>query len=195
MFLVFSAAIEDILNAINDPRLPFYCTKDAADGYTGTALGTFSTASSNIGTYFASANSNSPLVTYAELKFIEAEAALRASNAPRAATAYNDAVIAHITHVTGAAPSAAYVASQASATAANVSLEAIMTHKYVALFTQVEAYNDWRRTRLPALTPNPDPDANVAQIPQRLPTPSDERLYNTSAVITSDILKPVWWAE
>jgi hypothetical protein len=66
-----------------------------------------------------------------------------------------------------------------------------MTQKYVDLFTQPEVWADWRRTGLPALTPNPD--AQLTEIPRRLITPVDERIYNTNAIIVSDMLQKVWW--
>jgi hypothetical protein len=59
------------------------------------------------------------------------------------------------------------------------------------MFGQVEAYADWRRTNLPALTPNAS--GVIPSIPRRLPTVIDERLYNKNAVVISDITLPVWW--
>ena len=108
-----------------------------------------------------------------------------------AATAHNDAVIASVNAVTGVAPQQIFVDSQASETAATISLEKIMTHKYVAMFGQIEAYADWRRTGIPALTPHAN--SNLGAIPRRLPTVLDERLYNTNAPKNSDLKLPVWW--
>jgi hypothetical protein len=67
-----------------------------------------------------------------------------------------------------------------------------MTHKYVAMFGQIEAYADWRRTNIPTLTPNPE-GGSITAIPRRLPTVQDERLYNPNAPAENDITKPVWW--
>lgn len=181
----------DLLVAINDPRLPFYASTDDAGGYTGTASNSADVSTSNIGTYFASASANVPMITYVEAKFIEAEAALRAGQPARAALAHNAAIKAHVEQVTGATIPAAYEAAQASETDLTITLEKIMTHKYVAMFTQIESYADWRRTGFPTLTPNPD--GNVANIPLRLPTPQSERLYNASITPVSNILSPVWW--
>jgi hypothetical protein len=61
------------------------------------------------------------------------------------------------------------------------------------MYGQIEAYADWRRTNLPALTPNANGAVNV--IPRRLPTVIDERLYNKNAIVISDIKLPVWWDE
>ncbi len=194
-YIKMSEGFVNLLKSIDDPRLSFYATEDVNGEYSGTPLGSTSTTTSDVGTYFASPAAPSPLVTYVEAKFIEAEAAWRTNDKARAAAALNEAIKTHILEVTGAAAPDTYITSQASETGATVTLEKIMTHKYVALFTQFESYNDWRRTNIPQLTPNPV--GLVAGIPRRLPTPQEERLYNTNAPNPSitDILKPVWWDE
>lgn len=194
-YIKMAEGFVNLLKTTGDPRLPFYATEDANGEYSGTSLGSTTTSTSDVGTYFASPDAPAPLVTYVEAKFIEAEAAFRANDKPRAAAAFNEAVKAHILEVTGAPAPDTYVMSQASETDATITLEKIMTHKYVALFTQFESYNDWRRTNLPQLSPNPN--GLVAGIPRRLPTPQEERLYNANAPKPSitDILKPVWWDE
>ncbi len=194
-YIKMAEGFVDFLKSIDDPRLPFYATEDANGEFSGTPLGSITTSTSDVGAFFASPAAPAPLVTYVEAKFIEAEAAFRANDKVRAAAAHNEAIKAHILHVTGAAAPNAYITSQASETDATITLEKIMTHKYVALFTQFESFTDWRRTNIPALTPNPG--GLVAGIPRRLPTPQDERLYNTNAPKPSitDILKPVWWDE
>lgn len=193
-YIKMAEGFVNFLNTISDPRLPFYAAPDAAGGISGTPLGSITTTTSDIA-YLSEPDSPSPLVTYVEAKFIEAEAALRANDKARAAAAHNEAIKTHIKQATGADAPAAYITAQASETEATISLEKIMTHKYVALFTQFEVYNDWRRTNIPALSPNPN--GLVAGIPRRLPTPQNERLYNTNAPNPpiSDILKPVWWDE
>lgn len=184
----------DLLESINDPRLAFYAGSDTSGGFSGASINTADDGrlvASDIGPYFGSVTSPSPLVTFVEGKFIEAEAKFRTGDLAGAAEAHNMAIIAHVEQVTAAAPPAAYVTSQASEDASTIDLGKILTHKYVALFTQVEAYNDWRRTGVPALTPNPN--GSVNSIPVRLPTVLDERLYNTNAEVISDITTPVWW--
>ena len=163
-----------------DPRLPLYVTADNDGNYTD---------QQPIGAYYGDFDSPLPLVTYHEAKFIEAEAALRASDNARAATAHNAAITANLTKL-GVAD-AAYLAANATETAATVTLEKVMTQKYIALFTQNEVWCDWRRTNLPALTPNPD--ASLAAIPRRFVTAQTERLYNANATVVSNLLQPVWW--
>lgn len=192
-YIKAGAALVDLMNTINDPRVPFYFTPDTAGTYTGTPLGSIEQWTSDVGPYFATDNAPAPLVTYVEAKFIEAEAHFRAGNTGPAAQAHNEAIIAHITQVTGAAPDAAYTADQASETAGSITLEKIMTHKWVAMFTQVENWTNWRRTDIPSLTP--DPRGVVAGIPRRLPTPLSERNTNSNAEVVSNVLTPVWWDE
>lgn len=164
----------------NDPRLPLYVTADGDGNYTD---------QQPIGPYYGDLDSPLPLATYYEAKFIEAEAALRSGDNARAAAAYNAAVTSNVTKLGVADP--AWLLLNASETALTISLEKIMTQKYIALFTQPEVWVDWRRTNLPALTPNPD--ANIAGIPRRLTTAQSERLYNTSAIVVTNLLEPVWW--
>ena len=144
---------------------------------------------STIGPYYASPASKLPLITYVEAKFLEAEAKFNSDKAG-SAIAFNAAVIEHITKVTGAAPSAAYILLNATESAATITLEKIMNQKYIAMFTQVEVYNDWRRTGFPVLT---KATGATTEIPRRLPNILEERQYNGNATIVSDLLTPVWW--
>ncbi|MCC6817163.1 MAG: SusD/RagB family nutrient-binding outer membrane lipoprotein [Saprospiraceae bacterium] len=165
----------DMLTTLNDPRLSFYGSDKAK----------------SVGPYFGQENSPAPMVTFVELKFIEAEAAF-ANDKARSATALNDAIKAHIKQVTGADAPPAYVAANANFDITNVTLEAIYRQKYIALFTQIEGYSDWRRTDFPVLTPNAGATRNY--IPVRLPLAQNERLYNNNAPQTPlDLNVPVWW--
>jgi len=94
--------------------------------------------------------------------------------------------------VTGAADTA-YSNMYANENNATITLEKIMDQKYIAMFGQCEAWADWRRTNMPALTPNPN--AQITEIPRRLPTVIEERLYNSNAPSNTDITAPVWWDE
>ena len=182
----------DKMIASNDPRLPFFAGVDEAGGYSGTDVSDqANVATSPPGPGVASNDSPLPLVTYPEAKFIEAEANLRLGNAAAAAAAHNEAVTASVLRVTGAAAPAAFVAAVASETAGTITLEKIISQKHSALFTEIEPYNDFRRTGFPALTPNPN--GVTPQIPLRLPSSVEERLYNPNAIIVTDIYSPVWW--
>lgn len=166
----------------NDPRLPLYATANSGGTYDD---------QQPIGPYYGDLAAPLPLVTYFEARFIEAETALRAGDKPRAAQAFNAAVKANLSKLGVADP--VYIAANANEDAGSITLQKIMTQKYVAMFTQPEVWADWRRTNIPALTPNPG--AEEPDIPRRLTTAQSERLYNTKAIVIADILKPVWWDE
>lgn len=180
----------DLLKTTNDPRLTIYCSVDDSGGYSGTPNNSFETTTSNLGSLYGGDDSPLPLALYSEALFIKAEAHWRLGQNAEAATALNDAVKESILRTTGASDST-YEATYANETAGSITQDKIMTQKYVDLFTQPEVWADWRRTGLPALTPNPD--AQLTEIPRRLITPVDERIYNTNAIIVSDMLQKVWW--
>lgn len=180
-----------MLQTMSDPRLPFYAATDDAGGYSGTPLASADQSTSPVGTYLASSGQPLPLVTYEEAMFLKAEALFRQGNTGAAAAAHNAGVIASVEKVTGAAIPAAFEAAYANEDASSISLDKIMTQKYVALFGMTEVWTDWRRTGIPSLTPNPD--GQVAGIPIRYPTTLDERVSNANATVISDILLPVWW--
>ncbi|WP_234733762.1 SusD/RagB family nutrient-binding outer membrane lipoprotein [Tellurirhabdus bombi] len=182
----------DYLKNTNDPRLPFFATKDEQGGYTGqTPEQTNLTTGSFPGEGVTGPDAPIPMATYAEAKFIEAEAQLRLGKGAEAAAAFNVAVAASVQRVTEAAIPALFKQAVASETAASITLEKIINQKYVALFTQPEGYHDWRRTGFPKLTPNQNSQQKA--IPVRFPTSQEERNYNPNAVVIGDIYQPVWW--
>jgi hypothetical protein len=192
-YIRMGAFYVDLLKSISDPRLPFFCSPDGTGEYTGAAPGSENTDASMTGPVYSSAASPIPLVSLVEAGFLRAEAEFRKGNTAAAATAHNNAIKASVIQITGAADEA-YFTAQASETSSSISLAKIMTHKYVALFLQLENYNDWRRTGIPALTPNNGPNVeNGGVIPVRFPTPQDERINNPNATVNSDINQPVWW--
>lgn len=186
----------DLLQSYSDPRLPYYAAKTTAGTYVGAAPSSENAAASNVGEYIAGAGAPIPLVTYSEALFIKADASFRLGNLGDAATYYNQGVIKAVTQVTGTAPDATYIAAHAAATAATITEEQIATQKYIALFTQIEAWAEWRRTGYPALTPNAENVTGTNAIPRRLPTENNELLYNkanASQYNVTDIFAKVWW--
>lgn len=182
----------DLLQSKSDPRLTYFVAANGNGNYNGAPVGSGDADSSFVGSYLAgTASTPLPMVTYVEAKFIEAEANFRKGNLAAAATAHNAAVLASVLQVTGAAAPAAFETAEASETDATITLEKIMTHKYIALFGQVEAYSDWRRTNIPALTPNPN--GAISSIPRRYPTPLGERVNNSNSKPVQDLTQRVWW--
>lgn len=194
-YLKVGKFLVDMLIANNDPRLPFYVALNSKGQYVGASPDSDSpdTQASAVGPYIAGEASPIPLVTYTEALFIQAEANFRLNNLALAASAYNNAVKSSILMVTGTNPPAGFVTTFASETAGTITLQKIMGQKYLALFTNVESWSDWRRTGYPVLTPNPHGAGGGTAIPRRLPTVQDERTYNPNAIIVSDIFSRVWW--
>jgi hypothetical protein len=141
---------------------------------------------------YLTATSPLPIVTYDEVKFLEAEANLRLGNAPEAYDAYLAGVEAALERAEVAEDDITdYLAKGNVAVGeGNLTLENIITQKYVAfwLFQPIEAYNDYRRTEIPQLN-NP-----VAPPPNRFPYPQDEVAANPN-VPSRTIQNKVWWAE
>lgn len=178
----------DLMDGINDPRIPFFADEDQNAGYSGSPAGVPTVSASPPGTYYASRNSPVVFSSYAETKFIEAEAAFQANNPTRAADAYNEGIEASLEKIVGTADPA-FLAAQ-SKTAGTITLEDIMTHKYIATYTMVTSYTDWRRTGLP----NIQPAQGQTQIPRRWPYPQSERLFNGGNVPAGiTLFTKVWW--
>lgn len=171
-----------------DERVYYYY--DSTGGtITGSPIDVPDQNASLLGPYLAAASETpTPLVTIAEVKFIEAEVKAR-QNDPTAAQALNDGIKESCLMVTGGVYNGSNIATY---TAANTTLDRIMYEKWIANFGLMEAYNDYRRTKLPALTPNPK--GTIPVIPQRYPTPQTERISNPNAPVPS-IQTPVWWAQ
>ena len=189
----------DKLVANSDPRLSYYAALSPDELYEGSPADTRipNETASPIGTYLNVNNGPVPMVTYAEMKFLQAEAYLRQSSpdAASAAAAYNDGVKASVLAVTGSAASGNFLNNHASLVAGDMDLEQVIGGKYDALFSQVEIWTDWIRTGYPTLVANPDPLARSGGIPYRFPTCIDERLYNTNAIVVNDIYEKPWFAE
>ncbi|HEX7335759.1 MAG TPA: SusD/RagB family nutrient-binding outer membrane lipoprotein [Gemmatimonadales bacterium] len=109
-----------------------------------------------------------PVITYAETQLIGAEAAFQ-TGGQGAAQPFLDAARANRSYgARGATPNTFAPLASVPAT-----LENIMEEKYVTLFLNMEAWNDHKRTCLPALAPAPASLGNTTPgtqpIPGRLP--------------------------
>lgn len=139
--------------------------------------------------YFIAAY-NQPMITYREMKFLEAECLMRTSGADADIhAAWIAGVEAAFDHF-GLSANFAEWAGNNDPGVGNVTMEDIMVQKSIALFGTMEPYNDWRRNDLPALSPN---DNNA--IPVRFPIADSEILFNSNApqFTTTTVVTPVWW--
>ncbi|KVV13900.1 Starch-binding associating with outer membrane [Flavobacterium sp. TAB 87] len=176
----------DYLTTSSDPRLAFSIAKNGAGNYVGNAADNQSTTTTSyIGSAYAAPTSAIGIVSYSEAKFIEAEAKFRLGQ--NAKSSLEQAVTASVLKITGTDVTPAFL----TAATATVNLATIMQQKYIALFLTMEPFNDYRRTGFPSLVPNQS--SNTKVIPVRLPTPVEERQYNSNATVVSNVTSPLWW--
>ena len=179
----------DLLEARNDPRRDLFVADEKDFDRDG---------------FYTSINSPVVYMSYAEVKFIEAEAALMGNNDVAAAeTALREAVEASLSKITGVIDED-YVNSYANfdgLTTENERLERIMTEKYIALYSNgLEAWTDFRRTGFPNITPNPMGSNTFnlnGEVPRRLPYPQTEIDLNPTNVPTNapNFQDRFWWDE
>lgn len=178
--LAFGSTFKKMLEGLKDPRIGPYGTDEST--YPG------------FGPFFHEQASPVPFALYAEHKFIEAEANQRLGNNDAAKAAYIAGIRASLTYI--GVPAAAiteYLAQPSVTPTGNVSLQQIMEQKHIALYTQPEAWTDWRRTGFPVLRP-----IKGAAIPRRLLTPATELQYNRANIPAGSTDLPwiytrVWW--
>lgn len=179
----------DMMLAINDPRLASYCATDDNGAYSGSGAGETNVSASFPDGFWTSGNSPVAMATGFEMMFIKAEALFQTGDAAGAAAAYNDAVKANLSFM--GISDAGFEAAVADEDAGSITLEKIMNQKYIAMFTQPEAYTDWRRTGFPTLTPA----AGQSKIPTKWPYAQSERFYNGDNLPSTggDKYDKVWW--
>jgi hypothetical protein len=154
---------------------------------------------STIGGFYRDADAPLQWLTYAEAKFLQAEATFRTQGAAAAQPIFEDAVAASMEDLGVAPEDANNYLNVLSVLSDGEGLEQIMNQKYIALFLQFESYNDWRRTGFPNDIPLAE-NARTSIIPLRFPYPQTELLNNADEVSKTgtplgytSMEKPVWW--
>jgi hypothetical protein len=178
----------DALNSTSDPRLPFFVEISGAGDYVGSDPGSQNSQACSPGSYLAGLSSPSVFMSYAELKFIEAECEFKVGSAANALAAYKEAVKASVEKVAGAGNSAWLDANINGETTGSLTLNKILYQKYLAQFGTVQSFNDWRRTGVPSLTPAIG--ATSLELPRRFPYAQEEQSYNENC---PDDYNRVWW--
>lgn len=152
-----------------------------------------------VGDFYAAEDASVPIITYAELKMLEAEARLRTGEGG-AEAALQEGVRTHIEEVTGGIPGEemdAYLDAHATLSGdTEDNLRAVLQQLYIAHFTQVEGWTDYRRTGFPELSPNPNgetPPNPGGDIPRRFIYPQNERLFNNSFPAENPNLQGRFW--
>jgi hypothetical protein len=165
--LVAGKPLVDIMLAQKDPRLAEYFGKNALGGYGGVlqSVGLTSANADSISPIAGSGRANDgtmsiPIVTYDENQLILAEANFVTSG-PAAAAPFLNRVRSRY----GKAP------------IATPTLQDIMYEKYITTFENPEAWNDYKRTCLPALKAA----AGKSAIPARFYYPQAETQTNKNA--------------
>lgn len=162
--LVAGAKLVTIMQAQNDPRLPQYFGRNSAGGFGGYDVATQSTVGGDPSPIANSGRNTAtfaqPIITNDENLLIIAETAFRAGDAAAAATAFNTVRTRY-----------------GKATIAAPTLTDIMTEKYIALFQNIETWNDIKRTCIPSLKPA----LGRSAVPGRIPYGITELQTNTNA--------------
>ncbi|SIN83822.1 SusD/RagB family nutrient-binding outer membrane lipoprotein [Algoriphagus halophilus] len=149
------------------------------------------------GQFYTSTQAPLLIATYAELKFIEAEAAFESDKAT-AYEAYLEGINAHMDMLSvDQDEKAAYLADPSVSMGADaLTLDDIFKEKYVALFLHPETWNDARRFDYGyknMTTPeNLNPDLGGEFI-RRLAYPDSEVSRNGNNVPSVSLLDRIWW--
>jgi hypothetical protein len=201
--------IRTIQDNLKDPRLPRLAAKNTAGIYVGTPLGDGNDANlfpkrSWFGpAIIKSFDQPMILMTSAESLFLQAEAAQRGYTSGDAKALY-EAGVSEAFIVAGllSADATAYLAtttSNVSWSASTDKIEAIITQKWIAMFsmTGLEAWSEFRRTGFPKV-----PLATRAiqqKAPARLLYPTSEIATNSENVtaqnVTSQFDNKIFWAK
>jgi starch-binding outer membrane protein, SusD/RagB family len=150
--LVAGSILVDLMKAQGDPRLPDYFAKNPNGAYGGYNVTTQATAVKDISPILGSGRTDDdafpqPIITFDENQLIMAEANFKLTGAG-AATTFLNTVRAETGKAAIAAPT----------------LADIMNEKYIALYQNLEVFNDYKRTCLPVM----HPARGKALIPGRL---------------------------
>ncbi|MFI8379304.1 SusD/RagB family nutrient-binding outer membrane lipoprotein [Leeuwenhoekiella sp. NPDC079379] len=158
---------------LDDPRFDLYM--ETSDN---TVYRYFSGSNSDL--FWSQLNSASPIISYSEVKFIEAEA-LERTNAD-GTTALEEAITANMQYL-GISDA---IIEEYIDDLGETSIELIILEKYKAMYGQspLEVWNDYRRTGFPELTADPNGENGnnpSGIIPRRLLYPISERQANPNA--------------
>lgn len=185
-----------------DPRLPIMADSLDDGTYAGTDNGIASpiTGHSHINAdgFYARREASIQLITYAELKFIEAEAALRAGEDQRAYDAYLEGIQAHMNKLgIDQANQDTYINdASVSVGVGNLTIDHIMKEKNVAMFLHPEAWADARRYDYQYLNmdvPNKHNEALNGQFIRRILYPSTELSRNEANVPEVTLGENLWF--
>jgi hypothetical protein len=190
-----STTFLNFLKGVNDPRIPVYADKptDGNANYVGMPYGLAVTSGiannsvSYIGSTLRRQNSPEVIISAAHVLFTLAEGeklGWNTAGAPddaQAALYYYDGIKVSMEQFNSysATAYATYIAEPGVAYVPADAIKKISEQRWAALYLNgYEAWNEWRRTGFPALTPGPSPLSIGGQIPRRQAYPISERDLN-----------------
>ncbi|HYF32768.1 MAG TPA: SusD/RagB family nutrient-binding outer membrane lipoprotein [Chitinophagaceae bacterium] len=200
----FVDAMDGTTFGIFDPRLRRMTDTTKFGDYRGTRNGKGRVGSGtqkeesyvNTTGYYSSSNSPLFIIMYEEVKFIEAEAAFRSNDRPRAYAAYLEGIRANMNRLgVSATDRDAYVNHPSvSVGEANLTLNLIFKEKYKALYLNPETWNDARRFNYQYQGFQLPLNVVVPTYIRRLVYPSVEISRNgANAPKISDVTSRFWW--
>ena len=203
-----SSTLADKMNALGDTRIKVFANPNKDGKYQGHPNGlpdaiatSYLATSSTIGSAFTKADAPEVIMTFSELNFILAEAALDGDIKIGDAKTYFEKGITASFEQYGLTVPATFLANVGA-----VTREKVLEQKWVSLFAQgIEAWAEWRRTGFPVF-PAPDARAvlkNDGILPTRFNYPSSEYSLNAKEVASGETLNggpndmktKLWWAE
>lgn len=196
--------MKDTVSKNFDPRLPLIATITKFGDYRGTRngkgrIGTgINQEESYISTtgYYSSVKSPLFIITYEEMKFIEAEVAFRTGDKPRSYAAFLEGIKANMNKMgVSAANRDAYVNHPTvSVGVAALTLELIFREKYKALFLMPVTWDDARRFDYKYKGFQLPLNAVKPTFIRRLVYPSVETSRNGANVpAVTDVTQKLWW--
>ncbi len=197
--LSVSKTLYDLMVARNDPRIPVYFLQ-VGGVYNPAPNGT--ATESQGGIYSTSKltaegrTAPTPMMTYHELKFIEAEAKFRTGDATWQ-TSLQQAIVANFLFhgLTEADANAYFTASVIPLLTAGNELKEILTQKYIGFyeFEAIEAYNDYRR--VPSFLTLNNPANATTGFVWRFPYGTSEYASNSANIPNINVFSDkTWWA-
>ncbi len=195
--MVMGEFFVEIMKTKSDPRLPFFVAPDGDGNFTGSPNdpSNINLAASSIGPHYGTASNPITMASYAEVKFIEAEALviINGANDATAQAAFTEAITASLTKVgVAGADITTYLTGKTLSGTKDDNIRQIIEEKYVALFNSFETWTDYRRTGYPTLG---SATGNVADIPRRFPYSQESVDFNLSNTPVVSLTDRMWWDE
>jgi hypothetical protein len=147
--LVAGSTLVNLMKAQNDTRISDYFQTNSAGQFVGFDVATGGPDVATISALNTDPTRRQGIITYDENQLIIAEAALQTGDRATAVAAYNAVRTRH---------------GKSTTTAAALTLADVMNEKYITTFQNPEAWNDYKRTCLPALKPA----KNKSRVPGRI---------------------------